>query len=369
MKLLCIIQCTNLGGMEQYMLLLLQEFRKMNIEIEVISLNPLGDLASLLDQEEIPAHGVNYRGVGGWGSFWELRRLLKTIQADGMLMIGHNLMASIAIGNRWKQHRSLSIHYHHKGVKPLWQWRLIYAIAALQFRTVVFVSDFIMREALEIAPFLKSRARMVGSLYHVHERGSEEARVSVRKRLDLPTNARIVGNAGWLIARKRWDIFLDVAARVFRAEPQTIFLIAGEGPESAALKQKAESFGIAKNVVWLGWQKSLVDFYQVIDVLLFNSDLDAQGRTPLDAMSYGIPVVASILQGGAREIIQDESVGILIETHDLETLARWVVRFLREPELAAKVGAQGRRRIHDYGDPQRHAVRILESMGLKAPAS
>jgi glycosyltransferase involved in cell wall biosynthesis len=355
--------------MEQYMLLLLQEFHKMKIEIEVVSLNPLGDLAGLLDKEGIPARDVNYRGVGGWGSFWELRRLLKTIQADGMLMIGHNLMASIAIGNRWRQHRSLSIHYHHKGVKPYWQWRLIYAVSALQFRSVVFVSDFIMREALEIAPFLRFRARMVGSLYYVHERVSEAARLSVRKRLDLPANARIVGNAGWLIARKRWDVFLDVAAQVLRVEPQTIFLIAGDGPESATLKTKAESLGIAKNVVWLGWQKSLIDFYQVIDVLLFHSDLDAQGRTPLDAMSYGIPVVASILQGGAREIIQDESVGILIETHDLETLARWVVRFLREPELVAKVGAQGRCRIQDYGDPLRHAVRILDSMGLKAPLS
>jgi len=366
MKILCIIQCTNLGGMEQYMLLVLQEFRKMNIEVEVVSLNPLGDLAGLLDKEGIPARGINYRGAGGWGSIGELRRLLKTIQADGMLMIGHNLMASIAIGNRWKQHRSLSIHYHHKGVKPLWQWRLIYAIAALQFRAVVFVSDFIMREALEIAPFLSFRARMVGSLVHVNERGSEEARVSVRKRLGLPANARIVGNAGWLIERKRWDVFLDVAARVLRTEPQTIFLIAGDGPESTMLKQKAESLGIAKNVVWLGWQKSLIDFHQAVDILLFNSDWDAQARTPLDAMSYGIPVVASILQGGTKEVIQDESVGILIETHDLEALARCVVRFLREPEFAAKVGAQGRRRIQEYGDPQQHALRMLESMGLNS---
>jgi glycosyltransferase involved in cell wall biosynthesis len=353
--------------MEQYMLLLLQELRAMNIEVEVISLHPLGDLSDLLAKERIPARDVNYRGAGGWASMGELRRLLKTIQADGLLMIGHNLMASLALGRRWKRHRSLSIHYHHKGVKPLWQWRLIYAVSAFQFRTVVFVSDFIMKEALEIAPFLKFRARMVGSLVPLHERESETARISIRQRLGLPTQARIVGNAGWLITRKRWDVFLDVAALVLRAEPQTIFLIAGDGPESARLKQKAESLGITKNVIWLGWQKSLVDFHQVIDILLFNSDWDAQARTPLDAMSYGIPVVASILQGGTKEVLQDESVGILMETHDLETLAQWVVRFLREPEFAAKIGEQGRRRIQEYGDPAQHAVRMLESMGLKAP--
>jgi glycosyltransferase involved in cell wall biosynthesis len=366
MKIVCLIQCTNLGGMEQCMLLLLQEFRRMNIDAEVISLNPLGEMAGPLAQEGIPAHGLHYRGRGGWRSVPELRRLLKTIQADGMVMIGHNLMASVAIGNRWKNHRMLSIHYHHQGVKPAWQWRLIYAISAFQFRIIAYVSDYIMREALEIAPFLRPRARMIGTIVPLQKR-DDKTRAEARARLGVPTDAKVVGNAGWLIARKRWDVFLDVAAAVLRDEPRTIFLIAGGGPDAEVLRAKATALGIDRNIVWLGWQKDLADFYQAIDLLLFNSDWDAQPRTPLEAMSYGIPVVASILQGGSREIIADDSMGILLQTHDIETLFRHVTRFLREPALAAEVGERGRQRIRECADPRQHALRILEALGLNPP--
>lgn len=345
------------------MLLMLQEFRKMNIDAEVISLNPLGDLAGPLAREGILAHGLHYQGKGGWRSMPELRRLLKTIQADGMVMIGHNLMASVAIGNRWRRHRILSIHYHHKGVKPVWQWRLIYAIAAIQFRAVVYVSDYIMREALEIAPFLRKRSRMIGTIIPLQKRDGETQSLA-RARLGLPANAKVVGNAGWLIARKRWDVFLDVAANVLRDEPHTIFLIAGGGPDSLMLQEKAVSLGIAKNIVWLGWQNDLTDFYQVIDLLLFNSDWDAQPRTPLEAMSYGIPVVASILNGGTDEIIRDDSTGILLKTHDIEALSRSVVRFLRDPDLAARTGARGRQRVQECADPRQHTLNILRALGL-----
>ena len=368
MKILCLIQCTNLGGMEQCMLLLLQEFKQMNIDAEVISLNPLGELAGPLAHEGIPAHGLHYRGKGGWRSVPELRHLLKTTQADGLVMIGHNLMASVAIGQRWRRHRTLMLHYHHAGVKPVWQWRLIYALAALQFRIMAYVSDYIMREAIEIAPFLRWRTRMVGTIVPLQTRDAQ-TRSQARLRLGLSANAKVVGNAGWLIARKRWDVFLDVAATVLRIEPQTIFVVAGGGPDFALLQKKAAALGIAKNIVWLGWQKDLSDFYQAIDVLLFNSDWDAQPRTPLEAMSYGIPVVASILRGGTREILQDDSTGILLQTHDIETLAQKVVLFLSNPGLAAQVGERGRQRIRECADPRQHALRTLEALGLNPPST
>jgi len=48
MKILILIQCTNLGGMEHNMLLLLDEFKKMNIDSEVVSIVPVGDLGMKL---------------------------------------------------------------------------------------------------------------------------------------------------------------------------------------------------------------------------------------------------------------------------------------------------------------------------------
>jgi glycosyltransferase involved in cell wall biosynthesis len=231
-----------------------------------------------------------------------------------------------------------------------------------------------MQEAIEIAPFIRKHVLMVSTPVQASPTRSPADRLAARQRLGIPLDARVVGNAGWLTNRKRWDIFLEVAALTLRAAPETVFVIAGDGPERAELERRAAALKIGGSVRWLGWQKNLADFHQAIDVLLFNSDLDAQARTPLEAMAHGIPVVASILQGGTKEVILDESMGILMETHDIERLAQKLTSFVVHPELATQVGERARQRITEYGSPQEHAKLVLNALGFDlhlapAPAS
>lgn len=364
MKILILIQCTNLGGMEHNMLLLIDEFKKMNIESEVVSMNPVGKLGKLLEERGISHEGCHYSGPGGMFSLFQLHRILKGKSADGLLMIGHNLMGEIAIGNLWKHNRALVIHYHHTGVKGRLIWILIYGIACHQFRSVGFVSDYIMNEAISLVPFLKNHSRMVNTPVITHPFVTEEARAENKKKIGIPEQCFVIGNAGWLIPRKRWDVFLDVCAEVSKEVKNARFLIAGDGPERDLLEKRAIELGIFQKIIWLGWQSNLSDFYATLDVLLFNSDWDAQPRTPLEAMSYGIPVVASIVSGGTGEVILDPSMGILLNTHDVKKLAEEVIRLMNDPELKKSIGKTARHRIEDYGSPRNHALMTLECMGF-----
>jgi glycosyltransferase involved in cell wall biosynthesis len=363
MKILCIIQCTNLGGMEQCTLLLLDEFLQKGIQVEVLSLNPVGELGALLEQRGIPTRGIAYRGRGGWRSFWALRRLLRRTEADAMIMVGHNFMGMLAIGSRWKNRRLLVLQYHHEGVMPAWRWRLIYRLAIRKFRCVFYPSEFIKSEALGLAPFLKPVVQVIDNPVSVPPLPSPEDKRQARLKLNLPEGVKVVGNAGWLIPRKRWDVFLNVAARVVGKYPSVSFLIAGDGPERSNLEAQARALGIQDRIRWLGWQKDLSDFYQSLDVHLFNSDWDAMPRTPQEAMSYAVPVVASVLHGGTREMITDESVGVCLPEHDLEKLAHHVVHFLADGDAAEHVGKAGRERIKTMGDPKRYADRMLQALG------
>ena len=64
-----------------------------------------------------------------------------------------------------------------------------------------------------------------------------------------------------------------------------------------SLQKLSVSLGIAERVYWTGWLSDLAPFYAGIDVLLFNSDWDALGMTPVEAMSHCVPVVASVERG------------------------------------------------------------------------
>jgi len=269
----------------------------------------------------------------------------------------------VALGNFCRDRRVLSLHFHHEGVKAGWVWRLIYRVAVWRFKCIIYPSDFIMQEALGMIPWL-TRTKRTGTYpipypFSLPPATEAEQVLRCREKLGLDGHHKVVGNAGWLIPRKRFDVYLEVAAKVAAAVPDARFLIAGDGPERAKLKQLADDLQIADRVVWLGWQKDLGTFYRALDVMLFNSDWDAMGRTPLEAMSFGVPVVASVVHGGLKEMLNSDEYGFLINRHDVPLLANKVTELLNTPRLAKGVGARARAHIKEVGNPTLHAQRVL----------
>ena len=230
MRVLHVIQCTNLGGMEHSALQMMRKQIQRGHRWRLVSLNPIGGLGPLLEELGIPFTGLNYRGRGGWLSLMEMYRAFRAEPADAILMTGHNMGAMLALGGLCRGRRILFIHFHHTGVKPVWQWRLIYRLACRQFAAICFVSDFIRREAEAIYPALRALSRTVRNPYELPELPTVEEQAAARSSLGLPPDVPVVGNAGWLIERKRWDIFLQVAKVVAAEIPNSVFLIAGGGP-------------------------------------------------------------------------------------------------------------------------------------------
>lgn len=368
MRILNIIQCANLGGMEQANLALISDLKERGYEVELLSLNPLGGIEPLLIERKIPAQGLAYRGRGGWRSLPHLRRHLARSRSDALIMTGHNLLAMLALGDICRNRRLLVQHFHHVGVKPNWQWRLIYRTALAKFPAVAFVSDFIRREAEAIYPPIAAVSHTVGAAISLPNIAGEIDRVQARRELGLPTQAHIVGNAGWLIPRKRFDVFLQVARNILLEEPDTLFLIAGDGPEAAKLRSLASELGIAEQVRWLGWQSNLTRFYPALNLVLFNTDGDALPRTPLEALSAGVPVVASAVNSGLSEILDAETYGFVMSSHDIGQLTRAALQILRDGALADRVAWAAQQQIRQVASVSGHTERVCRLLQLSEDA-
>lgn len=293
--------------------------------VELLSLHPIGALEDLLVAAGIASEGLIYRGIGGWRSVREVRSKIEQHDHDAFLMTGHNAMAMLALAGHRARRRVLAMHFHHVGVKPRWQWRLIYSMALAKFDAITFPSDFVRQEAQSIHRGVARIARTVRNPIDLPRVVDASDRAAARSRLALPPGAMVIGNAGHLIARKRFDVFLDVAAQVSRRLDGCLFLIAGDGEQRGALDAQARHLGIGDRIVWTGQLADMSDFYSALDVLLFNSDWDAYPTTPIEAMSYGLPVVASSLYGGLNEAISERSHGILLKHHDTDALASAVI--------------------------------------------
>lgn len=337
--------------MEQASLRLMRGLKERGDTVQLLSLNPVGRLGPLLEEAGIPHEGLPYLGRGGWRSFGLLKEKLKSVEADGMIMTGHHLLASTALGEFFKGHRVLAIHYHHTGVKSSWQWRLIYRIACQRFNAITFPCDFIRKEAEKICPPVARLAHTIRNPLDIPSLPTAQEKAEARKILNLPLDRPIVGNAGWLIQRKRFDIFLRTARKILDKNPDAIFAIAGSGEEEENLKKLATELGIAPKVQWLGWQQEMSHFYKSLDIMLFNSDWDAMGLTPLEAMSYGVPAVCSVANGGLGEIISSNQYGFLLPSHDVNTLAALVLHLLEHPDEATSTGLAGRKHLQIACDP------------------
>jgi glycosyltransferase involved in cell wall biosynthesis len=238
-------------------------------------------------------------------------------------------------------------------VKPAWQWRLIYRLACQRFDAICFVSDFIRREAEAIYPAIRGLSRTVRNPYELPELPTPEERAAARSSLGLPPDAPVVGNAGWLIERKRWDVFLQVAKLVTAEIPDGVFLIAGDGPLRGRLEGLARELGVADRVRWLGWRENLSAFYRSLDVLLFPTDWDAAPRTPQEGIASGVPVVASAAHSGLDEVIAGPEFGFLTVEHDIQWLAEKVILLLRDRQLNHRITRAARARLAELGSPER----------------
>ncbi len=365
MTILNLIQCTNLGGMEQASLRLMRALKTRGHNFHVLSLNPLGALSQPLDRAGISCEGLEYKGKGGWRTALRLRQKLRKSRPDALIMTGHNLLAMMVLNRCGEGRRLLAVHFHHQGVKPIWQWRLIYGIARQRFQAISFPSDFVRLEAERSCPAIAPISCTLRNPLPVCQVPARQTRLSARAAFGLPEGAPVIGNAAWLIKRKRLDIFLLVAARVSAKYPDARFLVAGDGPERASLQGFAEKLGIRDRVTWGGWIADLTPFYASLDVLLFNSDFDALPTTPHEAMACGIPVVASALQGGLGETIISSDLGHLFASHNVEALSDAVCSLLKSPERAGAVGRAGQRRIAEMSDPARIAATCEKMLGGK----
>ncbi len=345
MHIINLIQCANLGGMEQASLRLMRGLMKRGHSCELISLHPLAGLKPLLADAGIPAEGLPHRGKGGWRDFPRLRRRMKCMQGDALIMTGQHVLGMLALGGNCPRRRILAVHFHHTGVRANWQWRLLYKAACERFGAITFPSDFIRREAEELYPPLAKQAFTIRNPLPLSEPSLPLQRTAARQALGLPLHCPVIGNGGWLIQRKRFDVFLRVAQRISQSIPDAHFVISGDGEEREKLQRLAGELGLQPRVRWLGWREDMETFYRSLDVCLFNSDWDAFPTTPLEAMSYGVPVVASLLHGGLQEVMTDIFSGLLLAEHDVNALASRVVHLLEEKQLALEIGLAMRSRV------------------------
>ena len=122
----------------------------------------------------------------------------------------------------------------------------------------------------------------------------------------------VLGVASRLVAGKGVSTAIRAVAAVRSGGLDVVLHIAGEGNQLAYLKRLSEDLGIGECVFFLGLVEDMEGFYKTIDSLIHFSLRESFGQILVEAMSYGCPVVATMVDGMA-EIVRDGVDGYLVK--------------------------------------------------------
>jgi glycosyltransferase involved in cell wall biosynthesis len=174
---------------------------------------------------------------------------------------------------------------------------------------------------------------------------------------------------GVLRRGKGLDVLLDALARATTAPP---LCVVGDGPERAALETQARELGIADRVRFVGEVADPSPYYARARLFVFPSWAEGLSNALLEAMSYGLPVVATRI-GGNVDVVEDGVTGLLVEPGRPADLAAALEHVLRDESLAQRLGAGARAVIRAEYTLERTAERYLQlyrsALGATAPAA
>jgi glycosyltransferase involved in cell wall biosynthesis len=139
---------------------------------------------------------------------------------------------------------------------------------------------------------------------------------------------------------KRVPWLVEAFARATEGTEAELVLV-GDGPARAEACERARKLGLGARVRFLGERDALPELLSPADVFLLASSEESFGLSALEALSCGVPVVATAV-GGVPEVIRDRETGLLAPADDLAQYAERIRELLFDPERARAMGRAAR---------------------------
>jgi len=145
---------------------------------------------------------------------------------------------------------------------------------------------------------------------------------------------------------KRLEDVIHILQEVRKQLPARLLLV-GDGPERSRIEQLVQQLGLSAAVSFLGMHRDLVPWLQRASVFLLPSSTEGFGLAALEALSCGVPVVASRV-GGLPEVIHHGKTGFLFPPGDIPAMAAAATRLLFDHTLRAQMSHAARSSVERH---------------------
>ena len=267
---------------------------------------------------------------------WRLRRYLDVHRID--VVHSHSPLPG-AVARVISGHGRLLVHTEHNmWDRYHWATRAVNAATFRRNQAVIAVSE-------GVAGSIRRRCLRGGVEPEVVIHGTSGGRVQrgpaarrrAREALGLDPTTFVAGSVGNFTPKKDHATMLEAFAIVRRAVPDARLVVIGSGPLEAELHRRARQPDLAGSVDFTGTRDDVELLLAGLDVFVMSSRYEGLPIALLEAMSAGVPPVATRV-GGIPEVVLDGESGRLVEPGDHAALARAIVDLAADPEERERLG-------------------------------
>ena len=187
---------------------------------------------------------------------------------------------------------------------------------SLKKSCIVAVGDGVKQNLIDFYGIPEKRINVIYNSVKVEKTGEGNDLLSEKKAL----GKYLIGSIGRLTEQKGMNIFIRAIKEVVKNHPNAIGVIIGDGEDREQLEKLTIEFALSDNVLFLGYQKNVLDIIGQLDFVVLSSRWEGFPLTPIETFSQGKTIIVSDISGN-NEIVANGENGIIFKLDDVCDLA------------------------------------------------
>ncbi|HTN76129.1 MAG TPA: glycosyltransferase [Pirellulaceae bacterium] len=342
-RLLLIIPTLDRGGAEKQLTLLACGLKRLGWDVHVACLTRSGPWEATLTAAGVPVTNIGKRWKVDPPAYFRLKKFIAELRPD----IVHTWLFA---ANSYGRQAAIAAGVKHivAGERCVDKWKVFYELAI--DRRLARRTERIVTNSSGVQEFYVERG-LPAEKFTIIPNGIEpftppenSPRETLCAELGVPTDAKLIGAIGRLWPQKRLKDCIWSTDLLKVARDDVHLLIIGDGPQRWRLERYCRQVAVGDKVHFLGERQDIPRILPHLYALWLASGYEGQSNAVMEAMAAGLPVIASDIAGN-RDLVVPGTTGYLVPLGDRASLARKTQTLLKDPELAARLGAAGRERM------------------------
>lgn len=211
--------------------------------------------------------------------------------------------------------------------------------------TVISVSEDAKKHLIDYFRVTPNHIKVIHNGIKLPDTDCNDIKHSKNSKSNLSWGATIANIARMSPEKDQESLFMAMKL-VLHDHPNARLVMVGTGPLEANLKKLAVELDMERNIEFVGEVANISDILVKIDMVVLTSLTEGLPISILEALSFGIPVVATSV-GDIPEIISDRKTGCLVQPKDPEGLANAINFMLSNYGAALEMGQNGKKLVRE----------------------